>query len=320
MGISNKLKVSLRALKRRILIYFGSISIGMYKAVQSHYQKNISDSIAKEKDLGIRENFAFVITTFEDRLFSYALPLVESLRLARMEDIYLVINGNFSHPMNNLLRKKFFKELSAYDHVFPITFGLFHGCSSMWNAGVSFSKNEIVFILNDDVHIDINYLNTGIKELTNLVKTEQLVTINSSWSHFVISKKCIYKVGKFDERFLGIGEEDGDYNFRFELNYGRQVSNFISPAFINLIDNSRDKSISSGNGKYSLFNKIFQEIKYSRGSTGVKGMFSSSMTANISLEDEKNVFKWRNSLYHLLESKNEAEIRQEILATILQLS
>ena len=43
---------------------------------------------------------------------------------------------------------------------------------------------------------------------------KRLPVINQSWSHFMISREVIIRVGWFDERFPAIGNEDEDYESR----------------------------------------------------------------------------------------------------------
>jgi hypothetical protein len=63
-----------------------------------------------------------------------------------------------------------------------------------------------VLILNDDIYCDLEFR----YHLEKLEDLPTIFTLNGSFSHFVINKEVISRVGWFDERFIGVGWEDGD--------------------------------------------------------------------------------------------------------------
>ena len=76
-----------------------------------------------------------------------------------------------------------------------------------------------MLILNDDLNITLLFRGELGKSLSY---KSRLFIINRSWSHFVISKDIVKKVGWFEERLPGTGQEDGDYRARME-NLGFEV-------------------------------------------------------------------------------------------------
>jgi hypothetical protein len=86
-------------------------------------------------------------------------------------------------------------------------------------------------------------------------------------------------LGYFDERLLGIGEEDGDMTWRYLHRYGREIPNFRLKGFVNYAEETvrtfKPANIQAHSGtKYSLFNREFiLNEKYAPGPDGIQGMF-----------------------------------------------
>ena len=216
--------------------------------------------ISYSQDFSEQDNYSIIITTFEVRFFDYTIPLIISLRTEIAAPIFVVINGNYNRSKNNVALQEFIIELGKFRDIYPITFSNFHGCSELWNTGIVHADSDYFLILNDDIHVYPKLLKNSIESIKQLIEQHKLVTINRSFSHFGISSKCIEEVGFFDEHFLGIGEEDRDYFYRYESNYSKKPFNLSSDAFYNLSDQSRDNSIKKiSEGKYSHFNSVIQQ-------------------------------------------------------------
>ena len=133
-------------------------------------------------------------------------------------------------------------------------------------------------MLNDDIMITSKNFMQEIETLI-LQNDRSSFTINDSWSHFVISREEIDHIGYFDERLLGIGEEDGDFAWRYFHEYRRLLANFKVRCFKNYAEDTvytyKPTNIKCHSGtKYSLFNKKFINEKYREDSYGVTaGMF-----------------------------------------------
>jgi predicted glycosyltransferase involved in capsule biosynthesis len=135
-------------------------------------------------------------------------------------------------------------------------------------------------MLNDDIMITDKFMDDVINTIRS--NNGRSLTINKSWSHFVINREEIDQVGYFDERLLGIGEEDGDIVWRYINRYGSSVANYKIKSFVNYAEdtvytyappNIKCHSYS----KYSLFNRNFINKKYRENSSGVKGMSDKPM-------------------------------------------
>jgi len=161
--------------------------------------------------------------------------------------------------------------------VFPVVFPEFHGVSKLWNSIITHASHEFILMLGDDIMItDPKFLAT-IKN--HIIQNQgKSFTINKSFAHFVLSRKEIDHLGYFDERLLGIGEEDGDITWRYYQEYRQELANCKIKSFKNYSDHSvrayRPTNIQCHSGtKYSLFNRKFMEQKYQLDPKGFCGMF-----------------------------------------------
>jgi hypothetical protein len=250
----------------------------------------------------------FVITTFEKRFELYALPLIASIRRTVPNPIYLIVNANYDGPASSRATRSLIRGLAEYENVFPIFFGEMQGCASLWNTGLKHSRNNANFILNDDISIDEKTFAEEVKLAASLLQSHSLITINKSWSHFLISSKCIKEFGDFDERFLGFGQEDGDYIRRVTQKNGTGPHNIFLPGFINLIDHSREESIADVDGKYSLFNQCLIQLKYPNEKVIESFSLGLSKDGLPNNFDHVSIRDFREKLYPMLRSENPQEI------------
>jgi hypothetical protein len=258
-------------------------------------------------DIGI------VITTFEPRFEIFAIPLITSLRKTISAPIYLVINGNYDGPADSVAVMKLINEVSQFKDVFPIVFGRMQGCATLWNTGISHSNCSRNFVFNDDISVEEGNIAGQMQIAVDLMESNELITINNSWSHYLISDKCLDEVGLFDERFLGFGEEDGDYILRVVNSTGKRPTNVLLPSFVNIIDLSRDQKVAKGFGKYSLFNKCLYHLKYPDTQSTSK-FFHEPGSKFISEDfDIHSIKKFKSEFYPLLTSDNPEEIIDSIL-------
>jgi len=226
-----------------------------------------------------RPKISIGITTFENRFEKYFVPLLSKIREFDSEtEIIVAINGENDQPFNQDYRKEILLYLSSINNVFPIMFPQFRGVSKLWNSIIIHATHDHILMLNDDIMITSKNFMQEIETLI-LQNDRSSFTINDSWSHFVISREEIDHIGYFDERLLGIGEEDGDFAWRYFHEYRRLLANFKVRCFKNYAEDTvytyKPTNIKCHSGtKYSLFNKNFINEKYREDSYGVTaGMF-----------------------------------------------
>jgi len=228
-------------------------------------------------------DLSIVITTFQERFEVYAIPLVESIRSISSLPITIVINGNLDSLPETQKLQKFFTKISQYINIYPVTFQTFQGCAKMWNTGIIHSRASKVLILNDDISMIPEHFNSDIDNALSLLSKTNVLTLNASWSHFLIDKKCIRDFGWFDEHFIGIGNEDGEYAERYSQITGDYIPTFMVDTFLNVSDSTRDLGVISNDSKYSLFNSTLNQVRHERSSLNT-------------YKDPYPLYEWQNKM------------------------
>jgi hypothetical protein len=202
--------------------------------------------------------------------------------------VIVVINGPTKEAFDEVYRSSILTYLSRFPKVFPIMFPRFQSLAKLWNRGALTVSHDRALILNDDLEIKsengvcfFDHLEAALLIHVGTFK------INGSFSHFIADKRELIEVGFFDERLLGLGEEDGDFYWRFYKRYKKEIPS----ADMDLIDNVQsdlaDDGYTKGIRTASKFNRDF--IKNEKYKTtllgGYRGMFDKKV--NQILEDEK---------------------------------
>lgn len=215
----------------------------------------------------VNQFFTIGIATFMDRYKSCLKPLIKKITaLFPNCQIIVIANGHVKKIQQQEYLKKIKDFCSDFSNVQLIFYGDPKGLSYLWNQIILNSKYEKILILNDDIKIKISFPlfmnNSGILN-------QEIATINSSWSHFLISKKTFIKVGYFDEAYKEIGGEDDDYAARLAI-AGIPVQNFntetITAKFRRknrlLKINSYGKDMSKEKSGYSTLNSEYLDKKW----------------------------------------------------------
>lgn len=258
---------------------------------------------------------AIVITTFSERFFSDCIPLIKKLRSAQIElPIYVVVNADFGGHFNSQLRTDFLKALSNFRGCFPICSGRPLGMAALWNLGIRQSGADSNMILSDDLSVDENLVGECLNELFFRAERDCLVLLNDSFGHFAVNARCIETVGWFDERFLGFGQEDGDYVWRYEEHFGRPVPRIQRSGLSNRGSSSGyDVIEAAASTRSSLFNSEFLFAKYEFGAHGSHaGSFSQSAIRRIPETDPYPIERWRQRFLGLLFEKDAHRVKTEI--------
>jgi hypothetical protein len=219
------------------------------------------------------------ITTFEHRFERYFVPLLSRIKEYAPEcEVLVAINGEHRQPFGEEYRRQILEFIAAQRRVFPVVFPQFRGLSKLWNSIVIHASHGHVLMLNDDIMIN----GTGfLEDICSAIRKNHGRTflINRSWSHFLVSREELDEIGYFDERLLGIGEEDGDMTWRYIERYGNPITNVRMKGFVNYaeetVNSYKPVNIQTHSGtKYSLFNRRFMfSEKYAPDPGGIKGMF-----------------------------------------------
>ncbi|MBW2000424.1 MAG: glycosyltransferase family 2 protein [Deltaproteobacteria bacterium] len=223
------------------------------------------------------------ITTFEHRFEKYFVPLLSRIREYDQEtEVIVAVNGEHEKEFSEDYRAGILRFISGQRKVFPLMFPRFRGLSKLWNSIIVHATSNHILMLNDDIMItDRKFL--GVIRRCIARNEGRSFTINESWSHYLISREEIDRLGYFDERLLGIGEEDGDITWRYMNAFERPIANFRIKGLKNFaeetVHNYRPSNIQCHSGtKYSLFNKKFIAKKYRPDTAGIRGMFEHPMS------------------------------------------
>lgn len=221
--------------------------------------------------------YSIGITTFSSRL-NFVSELIKDIRSFTELKILLCINGEKNGEFNENYRKKILQICLTYNNIYPIFFTEIRGLSKMWNTLVIHSDDDNILMLNDDLKINKDTIFRKVEHVITDPRYTGIVKINDSFSHFIINKVILHKLGYFDERLLGFGEEDGDILFRSETS-GIPVGKIYVEGVINIISNVRNENIKNGIGKYSKFNRefVYNEKYTSNTDSTYRGMFDYPM-------------------------------------------
>ncbi len=261
---------------------------------------------------------SIVITTFSARFYDFCLPLVMNLRAGGVtEPIYVVINSDWLGQTDFPERSRFISKLSEHKDVFPISLGAPCGMAKIWNLGIRAAGADYTLVLNDDTIIDKASISRVVKQVYSKCADNDLIIVNRTFGHFAISKECLVRVGLFDERYLGFGEEDGDFYWRFEQAYKQKPFHLDNvPGIINSASETGHEHLvkASGSKKYSLFNLLYCEAKYEFDSGGPQGIFETGRRKVIPEPTYAETVDWERELGELVSEEEPALVREKIRA------
>ena len=234
-------------------------------------------------------SYSVVITTFDKRFDAFLVPLISEIKAQRPDaEIIVTVNGPAKGDFQPSYRAKVLEFCAQYAKVYPTVFPTFQSLAKMWNRGSLTASHRQVLVLNDDLYIGRNEQGCFFDAFEHaLVKQLGTFKINGSFSHFVLDKQELMEVGFFDERLLGLGEEDGDFYWRYHQRYQRDIPSIEMSLIDNVQSNLADDGYTKGIRTASQFNRDFiQKTKYKPTLLGgYRGMFDQKVKQV--LEDEK---------------------------------
>jgi hypothetical protein len=158
--------------------------------------------------------YSIGVVTYHARYDAYFKPLIEKLAAIFPDrEILCVVNGHPDRTLQIAYLNKVTKFLEQFPNVRYLTYDQHQSLAKCWNQLVILSSNEKTLIMNDDTQVTELFR----QEFETKALPKEHTTINSSWSHFLISKATVRRVGWFDERLLGVGYEDTDYTLRLAI-------------------------------------------------------------------------------------------------------
>jgi hypothetical protein len=208
------------------------------------------------------------IVTYLGRFASYFQPLVRKLHFLFPDyEINVFINGHYDLVKQLQYLRKVTTFLRKYRNIRYVTNLHHQPLARGWNWLILMSQCDNVLILNDDVSFEPEFR----YNLERLGAVPKIFMLNHAWAHFVVSKDVILRVGWFDERFLGVGDEDIDYVLRLGMK-GIPLGNFSIHGLHNHWASQEDAGWSNLSevveGKYARMNREFFLKKWFRSDYG----------------------------------------------------
>ncbi len=223
------------------------------------------------------QNYSVVITTFDKRFESFLVPLITTIKAQRPAlEVIVAINGRARDTFSESYRSAVLAFLATQINTYPIVFPNFQSLAKMWNRGALTASTPRTLILNDDLRIGMenglgffDHLEKALAEHPNSFR------VNGSFSHFVLNREELIATGFFDERLLGLGEEDGDFFWRYYQCYGREITTVNVPLIENVQSDLADDGYTKGIRTAAKFNRDFiKHVKYKPTLLGgYRGMF-----------------------------------------------
>lgn len=216
---------------------------------------------------GPEEVLTVGITTFGKRFEPFFKPLLTAVKtFAPRIEVVVTINGEHGQSFDEAYRREVLAFCAGFPGTFPVVFPEFRGLTKMWNTILTNASKNFVLLLNDDVTISDRAFFDWAANV--VLEHNTTVTVNGSWSHVIIKRDEIDELGYFDERLIGIGEEDTDMEYRYSRRYGHGVSRADCPHVVNHLSEVRQDNIRQGVRHYSAFNREFlTKVKYDVGAT-----------------------------------------------------
>jgi hypothetical protein len=209
-----------------------------------------------------KSTYSIGVVTYHARFDTYFVPLIKNLaRIFPDKEILCVINGHKDRSLQIKYLDKVTRFLKQFPNVRYLTYDEGQSLSKCWNQLIILSHAEKTLILNDDTDMS-DYFR---EQLENNIDNYEFFTINHSFSHFVISKNTVKKVGWFEERLVHVGWEDTDYRFRLHM-AGIPQENVKILASFNLHTHTDESFWANDPGKpktkYSYENENFFKSKW----------------------------------------------------------
>tara|TARA_R110000824_G_scaffold401478_1_gene612340 strand:- start:62 stop:865 length:804 start_codon:yes stop_codon:yes gene_type:complete len=204
------------------------------------------------------KNYSICITTYKYRFEKWLKPLVDTIKSFRPNiEVLIAINGENKQSFDEDYRKNILEYTSTKKNTFITMYPNYRGLCKLWNNLLINSTNHKVLLLNDDISItNVNFFDSLEKKIETEIR---IFKINGSWSHAFMDRTFVDQLGWFDERYLSIGHEDDDFEWRFgKSTKGKNIPNVHLPNIVNHVDHDNCLiGMEKVMGKYAKFNLDF---------------------------------------------------------------
>lgn len=177
-------------------------------------------------------NYTIFITTFNSRLELFKSIFLKVKKQRPDVEVLVMINGLTNQPFEEEYRKNVLEFVTPYPNTFPMVFPEFVSNARMWNLSCQFARTDKILMIQDDLDIDDNFFDEFEKVLE---QHDRCFILNGSFSSQLWDKRTIEEINWFDERYLGLGHEDGTYHIAYRQRFGH-LPNVIIPSMYNSVD------------------------------------------------------------------------------------
>lgn len=257
-------------------------------------------------------SLAIGISTFVKR-FDLFRQLVTDIRRHTDVPIMVMVNGELDGSLDPAYRRDMLTFCAEHEGVYPHLFPEFNGLAKLWNRMVIEAPTTHVWILNDDVKFDPPANPVPAIE-AHIAAGHDLFYAPWGWSHFVIGRELLDRMGYFDERLLGVGEEDGDMLWRYEVSTGTTVGECKVEGVGNLYDFKRaTDGIDTAYGNKTRFNTLFlYGCKYKADPNGHKGIFSFTVHMDMPMERQYPFERFRQEHKQHIRDASGLKLRHDV--------
>jgi hypothetical protein len=210
----------------------------------------------------VHTEFTIGIVTYVVRFEMFKTVLKRVRKAFPRTPIVVAVNGYYEPDRQRQYLAQIEAYLNGFADISLVTHEEPQALCRLWNELILASRTEKIFILNDDIDVAPHF---GAAFHASGILDKDMAIINSSWSHFLISKRTILKVGWFDERLYGVGGEDWDYEARLAFE-GIELKNVALKGILNLsiytTEFSFGKDVERVENKYTKTSAVFLSKKW----------------------------------------------------------
>jgi hypothetical protein len=182
-----------------------------------------------------KKNYSVAITTFHKRFDLFQI-IIDEIKSQRPDiEIIVTVNGEYNREFPVEYRKNMLSYISKYDNIFPIFFPKFRSLTKLWNTCIQFSSNETILVIEDDITIFPGFFDDYEKVIEN---NDDCFMINAGYAAFNANRIKVDQANWFEERYLGLGCEDGHFSLAYTLTqYGSANMNAMPRIQIDTLKN-----------------------------------------------------------------------------------
>lgn len=179
-------------------------------------------------------NYSIAITTFNGR-FTLFKELFKKIKNQRPDiEVLVFINGLTNQPFDEKYRKEILSFLAPYQNTFPMVFPEFISNTKMWNMSCQFITTDKVLLIQDDLDIEETFFDDFESIFPN-ERLDKCFILNGSFSSFLLDKYIVDELNWFDERYIGLGHEDGTFINAYREKFA-VLPSVIIPSMCNSVD------------------------------------------------------------------------------------